>query len=394
MQKKIIALAVAGLVSGVAFAQSNVTVYGVVDVGYTYASSNTGLATGGKYKFSGLRDGTDNGINGSRIGFKGEEALGNGLKAIFTSELRVQAVDGTQAGTMRQIFVGLSSDKFGTFTGGRQYSAAGDVVGKNSSNDASSIMPYNVLQGAAGQQIVSAGGNSRQSNSIKYVSPNWSGFTGRASYAFSDNTKTTNIATYNSDASTNDNGRFAISGDYTNGPISVDLIYALTNKAYPVYGNTPTTYATAGQGNNINEWYIGGSYDFKVVKAYGSYQQLKNGNNDVAAITKSKLWQLGLSAPVGSAGKAMIEYSKVDFNQDNNKGALNEQNGGNSGWGIGYTHNLSKRTALYAFASELKFDSNTALGTTGAPDAGGATAGVATAGEKTTALSFGMRHSF
>ena len=388
MQKKIIALAVAGLVSGVAFAQSNVTVYGVVDVGYTYASSNTGLATGGKYKFSGLRDGTDNGINGSRIGFKGEEALGNGLKAIFTSELRVQAVDGTQAGTMRQIFVGLSSDKVGTITAGRHYSAAGDVVGKNSSNDAVTIMPYNVFQGAAGQQIVSAGGNSRQSNSIKYVSPNWSGFTGRASYAFSNNLKTTKLD-YNPDASTTDNGRFAISGDYTNGPISVDLIYALTSNYYPT-----NNASTVGQGSNINEWYLGGSYDFKVVKAYGSYQQLKNGNNDVAAITKSKLWQLGLSAPVGTAGKASIEYSKVDFNQDNNKGALNEQNGGNSGWGIGYTHNLSKRTALYAFASQLKFDANTAQSATGTPEAGGATAGVATAGEKTTALSFGVRHSF
>ena len=388
MQKKIIALAVAGLVSGVAFAQTNVTVYGVVDVGYTYASSNTGLATGGKYKFSGLRDGTDNGLNGSRIGFKGEEGLGNGLKAIFTSELRVQAVDGTQAGTMRQIFVGLSSDKFGTITAGRHYSAAGDVVGKNSSNDAVNIMPYNVFQGAAGQQIVSAGGNSRQSNLVKYVSPNWSGFTARASYAFSDNLKT-GKAEYNPDASTTDNGRFAISGDYTNGPISVDLIYALTSNYYPT-----NNASTVGQGSNINEWYLGGSYDFKVVKAYGSYQQLKNGNNDVTAITKSKLWQVGLSAPVGSAGKAMIEYSKIDFNQDNNKGALDEQNGGNSGWGIGYLHNLSKRTALYAYASQLKFDANTAQSATGTPEAGGATAGVATAGEKTTALSFGVRHSF
>ena len=34
MQKKIIALAVAGLVSGVAFAQTNVTVYGAIDVAY------------------------------------------------------------------------------------------------------------------------------------------------------------------------------------------------------------------------------------------------------------------------------------------------------------------------------------------------------------------------
>ena len=391
MQKKIIALAVAGLVSGVAFAQSNVTVYGVVDVGYTYASSNTGF--GGKYKFSGLKDGTDNGQNGSRIGFKGEEGLGNSLKAIFTSELRVNAVDGAQAGTMRQIFVGLSSDKFGTITGGRHYSAAGDVVGKNSSNDAVTIMPYNVFQGAAGQQIVSAGGNSRQSNLVKYVSPTFSGFTGRASYAFSDNTRTGNNALYNDDAETTDNGRFAISGDYTNGPISVDLIYALTNNAYKTYGNVPTSYA-AGEGKNINEWYIGGSYDFKVVKAYGSYQTLKNDNDASATITDSKLWQIGLSAPVGANGKFMIEYAKVDFDQDNNANAATRQDGGNTGWGIGYLHNLSKRTALYAYASQLKYDSNTALNSSGTPDVGGATVGVATAGEKQSSISFGVRHAF
>ena len=40
MQKKIIALAVAGLVSGAAFAQSNVTVYGIVDMGYQYSWDN------------------------------------------------------------------------------------------------------------------------------------------------------------------------------------------------------------------------------------------------------------------------------------------------------------------------------------------------------------------
>ena len=82
MQKKIIALAVAGLVSGVAFAQSNVTVYGIADAGigsWSAGSSanqrTTGVMTGG--------------MSASRLGFKGEEALGNGLKAIFQFETAV-----------------------------------------------------------------------------------------------------------------------------------------------------------------------------------------------------------------------------------------------------------------------------------------------------------------
>lgn len=393
MQKKIIALAVAGLVSGAAFAQSNVTVYGVADVGYTYSESKTGLPAGGKYKFSGLKDGADNGLNGSRIGFKGEEGLGNGLKAIFVTELRVQAVNGDQTGVSRQIFVGLNSTTLGTLTAGRQYSAAGDLVGNNSSNSAVGVMPYNTFQGAGGQQIVSAGGNSRQSNAIKYVSPNFAGFTGRLSYAFSDNTRTSSSG-FDTNADTTDNGRVAASLDYLNGPINVDLIYAKTSNAYTPYGGSPTAY-TSAEGKDINEWYVGGSYDFKVVKAFGSYQNLKNNNSAQLAMTKSKLWQLGASVPVGAQGKVMLEYAKIDFDQDNQVSAL-QQNGGNKGWGIGYQHDLSKRTSLYALVSQLKYGANTA--TTNGLASGTPIAGVQAttnaSGQSQNNITVGMRHFF
>ena len=133
MQKKIIALAVAGLASTTAFAQSNVTVYGVVDAGYVYTSGN--LANGDKAKANAIESGI---LAGSRIGFKGEEALGNGLKAVFTLEYGLgidgnnglggttgAAVGGTNgsvlsAAAARQQFVGLGGG-FGTVTFGRQY---------------------------------------------------------------------------------------------------------------------------------------------------------------------------------------------------------------------------------------------------------------------------------
>ena len=67
MQKKIIALAVAGLVSGAAFAQSNVTIYGVVDAGYVNSSGDK--ANGKTANFGGIQSGN---FSGSRIGFKGE----------------------------------------------------------------------------------------------------------------------------------------------------------------------------------------------------------------------------------------------------------------------------------------------------------------------------------
>ena len=86
MQKKIIALAVAGLVSGAAFAQSNVVIYGIADAGYVYASKNTADNVKSQSRiYSG-------GQSGSRLGFRGTEDLGNGLSANFRLEIDRKSV--------------------------------------------------------------------------------------------------------------------------------------------------------------------------------------------------------------------------------------------------------------------------------------------------------------
>ncbi|MBK7685504.1 MAG: porin [Rhodocyclaceae bacterium] len=94
MQKKIIALAIAGLASSAAFAQTNVTVYGKIDMSYEHSSG-----TGGS-KTTGINSG---GHDGSRLGFRGEEALGGGMKAIF----------GLEYGSLKaDISSGLTSSRF------------------------------------------------------------------------------------------------------------------------------------------------------------------------------------------------------------------------------------------------------------------------------------------
>src|SRR5574343_1812592 len=103
MQKKIIALAVAALASTAAFAQTNVTIYGIADVG---VAGSFGGGQGGQANV------ISGGLSGSRIGFKGVEDLGNGLKALFTLEYSIDmdANTGVGAGTSagaRQQFVGL-----------------------------------------------------------------------------------------------------------------------------------------------------------------------------------------------------------------------------------------------------------------------------------------------
>ncbi|HNH93897.1 porin, partial [Accumulibacter sp.] len=112
MQKKLIALAVASVASGAAFAQTNVTMYGIADAGYVYSTGKANIAGGGTNKFSGIESGL---LSGSRLGFKGEEALGNGLKAIFQLEygLSIDSNAGVGTALARQQFVGLSSNALG-----------------------------------------------------------------------------------------------------------------------------------------------------------------------------------------------------------------------------------------------------------------------------------------
>lgn len=400
MQKKIIALAVAGLVSGVAFAQTNVTVYGVIDQSYTYSKSDTGTAAGGSNKFSGIKDG---GMSGSRFGFKGEEALGNGLKAIFTMEygkdsdndINTVSATGSQF-YVRQAFVGLSNN-YGTLTVGRQYNAASDVYAQNNSNGVVNAMPVDAFQGRNLSQIRSQGGTARQDNVIKYVSPDMSGFSVRGNYSFGESQNNSLITGATpSTASTTDNGRYSIAGSYANGPFGVDLAYAGMSNVYTNY-NSPDAIidpGKKGQGKNINEWYLGGRYDFKVVKVYAGYQDMNNKTDVQNANTGSKMWQVGLSAPVGANGTAMLEYAEIRFKADNyvNTAAAGatpsiRNDGKNKGFGIGYTHNLSKRTTLYTFVSQLKYDNNT--GSTG--DWIG---GIGAAGKKTNTFSAGIRHMF
>ncbi|MFT3961534.1 porin [Propionivibrio sp.] len=389
MQKKIIALAVAGLVSGVAFAQTNVTVYGLIDQAYVYSKSDNGLtgANSGDYKYSGLKDG---GLNGSRIGFKGEEALGNGLKAIFTFEIGKDADNesSTVNFTNRQSFVGLNGN-FGTFTAGRQYNAAALFYAKNNSNDVTGVMPVNSLQGQNLSQIRSGGGTARQENVLKYVSPNWSGFTVGASYSFGEHPQTVNTlnsnnaSIYDKRVDVTDNGRYSVAADYSNGPFNISAAYAVVD------GARGTTTYSAAEGKDVKEWFVGAGFDFKVVKLYATYQDLKNDNDTLTTVTDQKLWSVGLSAPVSTMGKAYLEYAKLDTDTDNgfNNNANARFDGASKGWGVGYEHYLSKRTTLYTQFSQIKHDNDVA-------STGTWVSGAAARGEKQTNFMAGLRHTF
>src|ERR1700761_3316726 len=116
MKKTTIALMTLPLVASSAYAQSLVTLYGFVDEGLVYVNNQSGHAN--VETITGQ-------TSGSRWGLRGSEDLGGGLKAVFTRENGFDASNGKllqgNREFGRQAFVGLSSDRWGALTLGRQY---------------------------------------------------------------------------------------------------------------------------------------------------------------------------------------------------------------------------------------------------------------------------------
>jgi predicted porin len=176
------ALVVAGIacVAAPAFAQSSVTMYGIVDAGLVYQSSQTSLGSTAN-GHSNIKLG-QNIWNGNRLGFKGQEDLGGGTLAVFTLESGFNLLSGTQqfanAGFSRQAFVGLDSRSYGTLTAGRQYTSYYSLVG-----------PYGPTTWMTGYFGAHAGDIDnldviyRVNNSLVYKSPVFYGVTVSGSYS-------------------------------------------------------------------------------------------------------------------------------------------------------------------------------------------------------------------
>ncbi|MFP3554871.1 porin [Paraburkholderia sp. SIMBA_049] len=175
-----VALGTAIAISGPAYAQNSVTLYGAVDNGFAYQTSQTSLGStsGGRSSVK-----MSNGVwLGSRLGLKGSEDLGGGSKAIFTLEQGFNSGTGAQAtsGLMfsRQAYVGVSNDTYGSLTAGRQYVSYYQLV--------SPFGPTQWLTGYFGAHPGDIDGldtGYRTNNTLLYMSPKLYGVTASGSYS-------------------------------------------------------------------------------------------------------------------------------------------------------------------------------------------------------------------
>jgi len=358
MKKSLIAIAVLGATSTAAFAQSNVTIYGIADVGIV--SERGGVAGNNTKMESGA-------ASASRIGFKGTEDLGGGLNAIFKLEAGVHLDDGTLDNGNNKLFnreayVGLSSKEAGTLTLGRQYTPYYETL-----RDVADPFALG-MAGTAKNLFPVAGVDTRNDNAVVYKTPNLNGFTGAVSYSLGETA---------GDASAN--RQIGGSVGYSNGPLNVSLAYNSRN-------NDTATVKTNAMGHNT---LIAANYDFKVAKVFGAYSQDKglnsaplNGANNAYGYTftpsqDSSDALIGVSAPVGDTPGTII----ASFIRKNDKEVGNHDA---DQWAIGYSYALSKRTSTYVAYAKIN-NKNGAGYTVGNNTEAGS-------GDK--AFNLGLKHTF
>jgi len=379
MKKSLIALAALAAV-GAASAQSSVTLYGLIDIGYGSQKtiSRDGAAS---IKSSGVMDG---GQAGNRIGFRGTEDLGGGLKANFVIEQGINVtnpsvfaqraaatghqIDGFSSagsatalsgaagaysvGTNRQSYVGLSSASWGTVNIGYQYTILYELGTLSGYNVGSEGIPGADKAHLHGQ--FGLGGT--RNNAIQYISPTFGGgFTVRAQYGAGTGRESIESTVVGSNGLTTDKiRRMAIMLQYANGPVSAAAAYTnlrstqqntLANGTQGVIQPATSIFNVTGAAGTVtlsgvprtgNLLQLGGSYDFGVAKLAGTYNRGKNGGaatspsgagfsaantpNGTPGINSNyRAYQIGVSVPFG-AFVPYIAYGRATTDNDNING--------------------------------------------------------------------------
>ncbi|MBB1650536.1 MULTISPECIES: porin [Delftia] len=358
MKKSLIALAVLAA-SGAAMAQSSVTLFGIVDTGIAYVNkdqagdSRYGLGTSGNAT--------------SRLGLRGTEDLGGGLKAGFWLEGEIFGDTGNGNGFdfKRRSTVSLSGN-FGEVRLGRDQVPSFQKLTSYDLFSATGIGQFMGFRNWAGG-VNSDDNGIRANNLVSYYTPNFGGFNAGIGYAFDEKRAA---------GSANNVGRY-VGGyvAYDNGPLSVSLALAQQKTAVGLIAA------------DRDEMTLGASYNFGVAKLTGLLQQTKF-KRDVGADIKTNSYMLGASAPVGGVGEVKLQYALYDQKNIDSKAHQIT---------LGYVHNLSKRTALYGNLAFLKNKDGSTLGL-GAKGLGsyseGATAYSVRPGESQTGVQVGIRHAF
>lgn len=357
MKKSLLASAVA-LLSTTAFAQSSVTLFGVIDTTFQRASQ------------AGAHVNRLNGVGGnqfSRIGFRGVEDLGGGLSAGFVLDAGLNVDSGLGGATSadnqtsvaasgltfnRRATVSLFSQSLGELRVGRDFVptywnlTVFDPFGTAGAGSVNNLAQSALTRVSTVQTAV------RASNSVGYFLPSLGGLYGQAMYALGENAS-------NAPNGTRDDGRY----------VALRLGYAID--ALNLAASHGKTTLASGDVTTTN---LGASYQLAGTKLMAQY--FRDSKEKVAAPNRSHGALIGAQIGIG-AGYIPVSFTNVKDNSAAGRSAKQ--------LAVGYVHNLSKRTAVYGTLSQIRNEHGAAL-------TGGGVTGVANASWR--GLDLGIRHTF
>jgi predicted porin len=376
MKKSLLAVAAMTAFAGAAQAQSSVTVYGILDVGYV--GSNSKSTVNNKQSAETRSFLGQSAETSSRLGFKGTEDLGGGTSAFFTFETGLSPNDSTLSGfNNRQAFVGLAKKGLGNAAIGTQNTTIHQAVAITSANQQNNIVgdaiyPQNTgitnTDGSASN--ANAGYTVRTNNTIQLQSDKFAGFQAKAFYALNNknNNQGTGTTTTVTGGTNNTNGyglgvnynwqKLLVSANYQSFKQETD---AGANGAASAYSISSTGSVTATNVQD-NQTYVAATYDFGILKAYAQWINRKvESTLDSSNYAKRSAQQLGVRSFItpkieawASIGNGRIQ----SFGVNNPTANFNAYQLGSNYW-------LSKRTNLYAiFGGSNTSTTQTASGAT------------------------------
>jgi predicted porin len=350
MKKKHVPLfaAALALVSGPAFAQSAVTVFGTIDA---VAGSFKGAPGGVNNLDVAVKRLDGGGMSTSHLGFRGSEDLGDGLAAVFelSGFLRPDTGESGRAGAIgapvnvaadpfwaRSAWVGLSSPTLGRVRlGNGTTQLFFNSITSNAFGDSTVFSPINLVT-FIGSPL--SGGTS-WTNQIIVDSPSLAGFIASAAVAASEGQGGRNVGARVS---------------YAAGAVGASLAYQTVKK-------NPITFADGTSSNNTRSWQLAGSYDFKLVKLFAHLGSIRNDGTEAAPLDIGyRIWDLSASVPIGT-GFVVAGYASRTTNDAVGPVPATVA-GGNverKVFSVGYDYFLSKRTDVYAMAMNDRTVTNT-----------------------------------
>lgn len=307
--------------------------------------------------------------NSSRLGLKGTEDLGNGMKAFFQFETLVNLDDGTGGsggvtktdtlfGTFRNSHVGIATG-LGSLLLGATDNAYKLATGRLDIYS-DTMADFNTIIGNVSGATTPF--NEREPNSINYWSPKINGFQVQASYRV-DETSGVN------------RDRYSVNANYESGPLYASVAYELHNN---------DNVSGAG-GNDANGLTFGAGYAFNEEKTKVNLVYEKLNEDNIASVIDRDAWYLALAHKMGNN-----TFKAAFANADDNDVA---DNTGAKWFVLGLDHALSKRTAVYALYTKTDNDSGARYGL-GTGGSSGAVVPTATTGLDPSSFSIGINHDF